>query len=313
MKKNQKANRPDPQVLRDAAEHRLGIGPSQVVLPYPGEDMLHELLHELRVHQVELSMQNEALQQTQLTLEESRDRYADLYDFAPVGYLTLTLSGMISEINLTGAGLLGIERMKLLQRRFALLVVAEDRDRWDHFMVGLFQHRQRQQCELSLKRSDKSVFPALLDCLYIEFAGVSSLRLTLTDISERKLKEAVVREKEEFFHMIAGYTGDFIAVFDLKGRRLYNNAAYARLFGEDGLMGTDSFAEIHPEDREQVKQVFNETVKSGDGMQTNFRFLLADGSIRQMESHGGVARNSRGEVSHVVVVSHDITARQLSH
>lgn len=299
--------------MRDAAESQLGVLPWRLVLPGPGEDMLHELLHELRVHQVELNMQNEALRQAQLTLEESRDRYVDLYDFAPVGYLTLSPSGMISEINLTGASLLGIERAKLLQRRFALLVAAEDRDRWGRFMVGAFQHRQRQQYELSLKRNDKSEFPAQLDCLYIEAGGVSALRITLTDLTERKLKEKEMREKEEFFHMITGYTGDFIAVLDLKGRRLYNNAAYAKLFGEAGLMGTDSFAEIHPDDRERVKQLFNETVKSGNGMETNFRFILADGSIRQMESYGGVTRNSRGEVSHVVVVSRDVTARQLPH
>lgn len=88
-----------------------------------------ELLHELQVHRIELEMQNEALRTAQIELEASRDRYLDLYDFAPVGYLTLNPDGMIEEINLTAATLLDGERKKLLQRRFATFVVAEDQKR----------------------------------------------------------------------------------------------------------------------------------------------------------------------------------------
>ncbi|MHB8950367.1 MAG: hypothetical protein ACYC4S_15075 [Rhodoferax sp.] len=73
-----------------------------------------ELLHELQVHQIELEMQNAALREAQLELEASRDRYVDLYDFAPLGYLTLTLDGLIQEVNLTAAGWLGVVRGQLL-------------------------------------------------------------------------------------------------------------------------------------------------------------------------------------------------------
>lgn len=310
---SKKPNEPDPQKLRDSAEAQLGRTPMTQVQPSPGEELLHELLHELRVHQVELEMQNEALRQAQIAMEESRDRYVDLYDFAPVGYLTLTRDGMISELNLTGAALLGTERKKLLQRRFAPFVATEDRDRWDRFLVGVFKHDERQRCELSLKRSDDSRFQAKLDCLHIETGGQSTVRIALTDITERKLKEEDMREKEEFFRMIAEYSEDFIAVLDLKGRRLYNNPTYVRIFGDiDSKKGTDSFAEIHPDDREHVKRVFSETVKSGVGLRTEFRFVLADGSTRQMESRGGVVRNSRGQASRVVVVSRDITERKLA-
>jgi diguanylate cyclase (GGDEF)-like protein/PAS domain S-box-containing protein len=304
---------PDTQQLRKIAEEKLGRTKLNLVHPRPGEELLHELLQELSVHQIELEMQNEALRQAQVVIEESRDRYLDLYDFAPVGYLTLNREGMISEINLTGTTLLGMERKKLLQRRFAPLVSAADRAGWERFFVGMFKHDERQHCELSLKRSDNAQFHAYLDCLRMESAGLSSLRITLTDITERRLQEESMREKEEFFRIIAEYTEDFIAVLDLEGRRVYNNSTYNRLFGAiENKKGTDSFAEIHPDDRKHIMQVFKETVRSGTGMRTDFRFMLPDGSIRHMESRGGLVKNSQNQPSRVVVISRDITERKLA-
>ena len=94
--------------LRKTAESRLALLP--LAKAKPGQESLFELLHELRVHQIELEMQNEELQRAQLLMEESRDRYVDLYEFAPVGYITLKSNGMIAEANLAGAAMLGVDR-----------------------------------------------------------------------------------------------------------------------------------------------------------------------------------------------------------
>ena len=131
------------------------------------------------------------------------------------------------------------------------------------------------------------------------------------DISERKVVEWALREQEEFFHLIAENIGDFIAVVDLEGRRLYNSPSYQRLFGDpDELRGTDSFAEIHPGDRERVKRAFQETVETGRGRPLEYRLVMKDGSVRARESHGNVIKNRDGRVARVVVVAHDVTQRK---
>lgn len=112
---------------------------------------------------------------------------------------------------------------------------------------------------------------------------------------------------ERSVKLILENTSDLIALLDTSGRRLYNNSAYHALFGDRVLIGTDSFSEIHPDDRERVREIFRETVTSGVGQRTRYRFALADNSVRYIESQGNVVRNRAGRVVQVVVVSRDIT------
>ncbi len=112
------------------------------------------------------------------------------------------------------------------------------------------------------------------------------------------------------FRFIAESVTDLIAVLDRNGRRVYISPSYSALFGDVArLRGTDSFAEIHPGDRERIRRLFDETVSTGNGQRAEFRFLLRDGQVRHMESEASVMRDGAGAVSHVVVVSRDITDR----
>lgn len=166
----------------------------------PGGDAspsFEQLLHELRVHQAELEMQNDELRRTQLALEESRDRYVDLYEFAPVGYLTLSSVGVVTEINLTGASLLGVERTKVVSRRFDAFVAAADRDCWHRHFVHALHHAGNHECELTLLRADDESFSGHLDCLLLEHDATPALRIALADISARKRAEADLIETRE--------------------------------------------------------------------------------------------------------------------
>ena len=124
------------------------------------------------------------------------------------------------------------------------------------------------------------------------------------------IADACEPRSEEFFRTIVENGEDLFAVLDLEGRRLYNSPSYANIFGDiEKLKGSDSFAEIHPADVELVKRAFKVTVQSGRSHRLNFRFVLANGRIRYMESCGALIRNSQGQALRVVVVSRDITER----
>lgn len=162
-------------------------------------------------------------------------------------------------------------------------------------------------------RKDGSIVPVELKAHLLRNSKgePESMWAVIRDISERRRAEAALREQEEFFRLVAENSGDFIAVLDLNGRRLYNSPSYRQFFGDTRYMaGTDSFVEIHPDDRERVRKIFYDTVKSGIGQRAEFRFVLPDGGVRQMESRSGVIRDDDGEVFRVVVVSNDITRRK---
>lgn len=121
--------------------------------------------------------------------------------------------------------------------------------------------------------------------------------------------EKRLRESEEQFRHIAENIGDLVALLDTQGRRLYNSPSYHAVFGKVPPPGSNSFDDIHPEDRERIRALFHETVRSGQGRRAQYRLLLKNGDVRHVESSAGVVRDDQGAVSHVVMVAHDVTER----
>lgn len=122
-----------------------------------------------------------------------------------------------------------------------------------------------------------------------------------------------IPEGEDIFRRTIESTSDLIAVLDLEGRRIYNNPAYSDLLDEpDTLEGTSSFVDIHPDDREEVRNVFRETVATGIGQRLEYRLVDRNGTIRYIESQGSVIRDADGNPDRIVIISRDISDRRMS-
>jgi diguanylate cyclase (GGDEF)-like protein/PAS domain S-box-containing protein len=160
---------------------------------------MQQLAQELGTHQIELEMQNEELRQAQGELEASRSRYADLYDFAPITYLTLDKDGLIREVNLTGAGLLGVDRRRLINKPFSVFVIKDDRDTLREHLRDTFRMESQQITEVRIKRKDGSVVVAQLQSVAAEGndGDFPSCRTAAIDITERKRMEEEIRHQAQ--------------------------------------------------------------------------------------------------------------------
>ena len=181
----------DKAALRREAEARLKL--RTATHPPPNEMDLRRLQHELEVHQIELEMQNEELHAANAEIEAERERYTDLFDFAPAGYFTLTADGSIRQVNLTGALLLGIERAHLTGQRFGLLVAEGDRKVFTDFLARTFQTTKNETCELTLTPASR---PPLVVRLEARRAPDGErCRVVLLDVTARRHAENQLRGK----------------------------------------------------------------------------------------------------------------------
>ena len=160
---------------------------------------VQQLVHELQVHQIELDMQNEELRRTQLELEAARDRYRDLYDGAPAGYLTLDSKGVILEANLPACTLLGINRKNLLGKPVMQFVVAKDQATCHRHIRDMFNTGVRQACEVDLVPQNNTSIPVRFESLLVpdETRQHPRVRTVVLDVTEHKRAEALALESQQ--------------------------------------------------------------------------------------------------------------------
>jgi PAS domain S-box-containing protein len=195
--------------------------------PRTGNQRAAEVIHELDVHRVELEMQNEELRRSRVDLEESQRKYAELYEFAPVGFCSLDRKGQIQQLNLAIAQILGTEKRYLMARPFRSLVSSGFQDDFDQFFQNIFQPDCRESCESQLTRHDG----VRID---VELVGgavaepspaiVRQSQVAIVDISKRK-------KAESWSHKLVETTQDAILSIDREGRIVLFNAAAERTFG----------------------------------------------------------------------------------
>ncbi len=215
------------QALREKAEaiFRATSKEAPITPDEMSADEVRRLLHELRVHQIELEMQNTELRLTRDELEAQRTRYFDLYDLAPVGYCTVNEAGLLLEANLAAINLLGLPRDALIGQIITRFILDEDQDSYYLFRKQLFAGAQPQSCELRMVKKDGSVFWAhLAATLAGGTSGAPVSRIVLSDISERKRAEEALKsalaEKEvllrEVHHRVKNNMAAIIGLFEMQ-------------------------------------------------------------------------------------------------
>jgi PAS domain S-box-containing protein len=247
------------------------------------------LLQELQVHQIELETQNENLRQTQRALEESRDRYRNLYEFLPVAFLTLNSKGLIFEVNHSAVSLFEADRRQLINCGFAGYIVPEDFKRWHQLFSKILNSNRKHSCELAIRRVDGSVFPAHLDCMRMEDGnGENTVRVAISDITEQKRAEAELRVSEEKFRAIFEGTRDGIVLIDDNGMIVDCNQEFVRQAGmPSGQLKQMRIWEFRPADKvELARGIFQEALKSGLAGVAEFKYKKPDGRVIQVEARG---------------------------
>ena len=203
--------------LRKKAEENLKKKLAYLHKPEPlGKEKASE---ELWVHQIELEMQNEELQRTQIELEEARHKYAELFDFAPLGYFVLDENGFILEANLTGADMVGIQRSELINKPFSICLKKESYDIYYLNTQKTIHKKINKRCELKMvRKKDGGEFDAelVLSPIIHEPEKITSLRVAVIDITNRKkIEKELSISREELEKRVKEKTADLLQVVNL--------------------------------------------------------------------------------------------------
>ncbi len=281
MKKNEKPIS-DKVILRRKAEKLLRNKPLKSESNLTETETLR-LLHELQVHQIELEMQNEELRNARDMVEITSRKYTELFDYAPTGYFTLSKTGEIVEINLSGAKLLGKNRSVLINSNFKLFVSNDTRFVFNLFLQNIFDNKTKQTCELLLSPVEN--LP-----VYVFLSGISGNNgeqcfIIALDISEKKQIEQALKVSEtNNKNFILQTAMDGFWLIDKHGKLLEVNENYCKMSGysEQELLLMHIFDLEHVESKNETIVHIQKTINEGeDRFETCHR--RKDGTIVDVE------------------------------
>jgi PAS domain S-box-containing protein len=214
-----------------------------------------QVLHELRVHQIELEMQNDELQKAQFELENSKKRYFDLYNMAPVGYCTLNDQGLITEANLTSSLLLGTNQNDLIGQSLSHFVFKDDQDLYYFYKKEIIKNQMPKDLEIRMVKNDGTSFWGRMEgTKTLGEEGAQTIRIALSDVSKRekqlllanmdleaeilarKKTESDLEQSEALATAILNSSPDQIAVVDSKGFIIAVNNSWKYFALNNGLL-----------------------------------------------------------------------------
>ena len=269
------------------------------------------MLHELHVHQIELEMQNEELRRTQVELEAARMRYFDLYDLAPVGYCSVSAQGLILQANLAAASLLGLSRTALAKLPISAVIFKADQDIYYLCRKQVIASGASQACELRMVHSDGT--PCWVQ-LAVSAASDADhepvMRIVMTDISDRKLMQAAMEEREARYRAMVEWSPEAVAV-QRAGNIIYANPAALKLFGTtraQALIGKPALERVHPDFhpivQARVKSMIDDKVSTP---MAEMVLLKLDGTPIDVEIQS--IRTVFDGVPAIQIAMHDVTER----
>ncbi len=286
--------------LRKRAEEILA---GQGVEAQEADPRVQEILHELLVHQVELEMQNEELRRAQEEIDRAGNRYADLYDFAPLGYFIFDRAGLVLEANLTGAALLGVDRASLVRQPFSVFVERASQKKFYAHLNATQRDGRKGTCEITMERRDGTRIEARLESAPVaEKDGTVSIRTALSDITESKKAEgerarlaAAVEQAAEGIYMVdphgvIEYANDaFCAIFGYAREELKGRNIRAMRDNGDGLSHESPWSAIRAGERWSGRLL--EKRKDGSAFHLEVTVVpIKDGSGK-IVAHVGVCRD----------------------
>ena len=304
--------------LRLRAEEELQRRKPGEGAPLPEADSAR-LIHELQVHQIELEMQEEELEQARMEAEALLNQYTDLYDFAPSGYMSLSRAGDIQQINLRGARLLGLERSKMISRPFAPFIARESRPILGGFLRDIFASDSSEACEVDLLPAGEELGRV------VRIEGVCSptrqeCRAMLLDITERKQAATALRKSEEEFRVMFETASVGMAQADPRtGQWLRVNQKMCAITGYSAseMLGMRVSEITHPDDRQKDWAAFQRVVRGETpDYRMEKRYRHKDGSTVWVKINMTVIRDPAGQPIRTMAVIEDITDQmraQASH
>ncbi len=249
------------------------------------------LFNELRVHQIQLEMQNEELCRVHEELDASQSRYFNLYDLAPVGYLTIGANGLIKEANLASAAMLGVVRINLIRKIFSEFVSPEDKANFYLIKKRVVETGEMQNREMLLKRGDGVLFWANLQASRVH---TGEYGITITDTTKLKQAEqelravSALRESEERFRNIANAAPVLIWISGTDKLCHWFNRVWLDFTGRTMEQETgNGWAEgVHPDDLERCLKTYVKAFDNRQPFSIAYRLRAANGQYRWLMNNG---------------------------
>ena len=276
---------------------------------------VQQILHELRVHQIELEIQNEELRRTQMELDVQRVRYCDLYDLAPIGYCTVNEKGAIVQANLTAVILLETTRDKLVNALFSTFILTEDQDIYYLFHRGMMEGINQEACILRMVKKGGTPFWAHVTATVIQNdKGISELRIVFYDITKHKEAEIALHEATRKYQLLADYAKECIFLKDTDGNYSYFSPASEEIFGykpEEFVANASLMSQIiYPDDRDAY-QYHLDHLDENDINELEFRIVRSDGCERWIAHYCNTVRDENGRYFGRRGTNRDITEKKL--